>query len=159
MHAAIHKIIWNNLFSTCWQKPVQLAFAEFFSKKELFSKSPKKETEKPSASLGSQVYDDNGHIWWQYDGMLGLFWCEDSKKTDSDSYSCPGGDPAMKIMAEEHPGKTERGGDKFTLQQKLTYPTLGKKNILFNVLVPWDSQVGNHKSAKGYRLKLNSWVW
>lgn len=39
----------------------------------------------------SQVYDDNGHIWWQYDGMLGLFWCEDSKKTDSDSYSCPGG--------------------------------------------------------------------
>jgi len=53
---------------------------------------------------GWKVYDDNGHIWWQYDGMLGLFWCEDSKKTDSDSYSCPGGDPAMKIMAEEHSG-------------------------------------------------------
>ena len=84
-------------------------FCRVFSKKELFSKSQKK-TKKPSASLGSQVYDDNGHIWWQYDGMLGLFWCEDSKKTDSDSYSCPGGDPAMKIMAEEHPGKTERGG-------------------------------------------------
>ncbi|CAK9040538.1 BTB/POZ and TAZ domain-containing protein 5 (BTB and TAZ domain protein 5) [Durusdinium trenchii] len=53
---------------------------------------------------GWKVYDDNGHIWWQYDGMLGLFWCEDSKKTDSDSYSCPGGDPCMKVMAEEHTG-------------------------------------------------------
>ena len=63
----------------------------------------------PQSSLGSQVYDDNGHIWWQYDGMLGLFWCEDSKKTDSDSYSCPGGDPAMKIMAEEHPDGHKKG--------------------------------------------------
>ena len=28
---------------------------------------------------GWKVYDDNGHIWWQYDGMLGLFWCEHSR--------------------------------------------------------------------------------
>ena len=109
-------------------------FCWVFSKKELFSKSLK-ETEKPSPSLGSQVYDDNGHIWWQYDGMLGLFWCEDSKKTDSDSYSCPGGDPAMKIMAEEHPGKTKRGGWIYP-PREINISHLGKKNILFNVLVP-----------------------
>ena len=23
------------------------------------------------------AYDDAGHCWWQYDGPLGIFWCED----------------------------------------------------------------------------------
>ena len=156
MHAAIYEIIWNNLFSTCWQKPVQLAFAEFFQKRNFSQSRQKKKPKKPSPSLGAQVYDDNGHIWWQYDGMLGLFWCEDSKKTDSDSYSCPGGDPAMKIMAEEHPGKTKREGMNLPSKGKLTYPTEREKEHPFHCV---GSQVGNHKSAKGYRLKLNSWVW
>jgi len=116
----------QSVFDMLTKNQCNLLLLSFFQKSN-FSQSRQKETEKTISFLGSQVYDDNGHIWWQYDGMLGLFWCEDSKKTDSDSYSCPGGDPAMKIMAEEHPGKTERGGDEFTLQRKVTYPTLGKR--------------------------------
>ncbi|CAE7843528.1 unnamed protein product, partial [Symbiodinium necroappetens] len=50
------------------------------------------------------AYDDAGHCWWQYDGPLGIFWCEDSKKDDSDTYACPGAEPAIKITAEEHSG-------------------------------------------------------
>ncbi|CAJ1453248.1 unnamed protein product, partial [Effrenium voratum] len=58
----------------------------------------------PPPAQGWHCYDDSGRIWWQYDGMLGLYWCEDNQKHDSDSYSCPEGELTLKVIAEEHSG-------------------------------------------------------